>query len=119
MKRIVKAATYSKRETIEMQLDNLDTYNCGYDLKVTSDSGDFKLEPRKDKDMMPKFKVISFTQDDGTVLYDVELSFPNIYLGEDQYADTAEYWLGVWMGAAQLATQIKKLRVDPNEQYEE
>lgn len=120
MKRSIAAAENSRYDIIERQLDSkLDAFNAGYKVTNIEEDGSFSLEARRDRNMMPTFTITPMTTDEGTIIYDVEMSFPNIYLGADQYADDAQYWLGQWAYAAQLATQIKKMEIDPEMDYED
>lgn len=119
MKSDVTAST-SRYDIIERQLDSkLDAFNAGYKITNVEDDGSFSLEARRDQNMMPTFTITPLPTEIRTIVYDVEMSFPNIYLGADQYTDDAQYWLGQWMYAAQLATQIKKMEIDPEMDYED
>lgn len=120
MKRRITAATDSRFEIIERQLDNLPAYNCGYNLTVDPKAdGNFQLVARENAEIMPKFKITPHPQDDGVIYYDVELEFPNIVCDENEYADHAEYCIHQWEKAACLATYIKHMEVDPNAEYED
>lgn len=121
MLRYVRASSYSRAEIVEMEIENaLDAYNAGYNLEIDpSGSGEFNVIARENRNMMPSFTITPYSTEDDKIVYDVEMSFPNIYLDVNQYADTAEYWMDRWKCAAQLATQIKRLVVDPNADYED
>jgi hypothetical protein len=120
MKRRIVSATDPKFDIIERQLDNLPAYNCGYNLIVDPKAdGNFQLVARENAEIMPKFKITPYPQDDGVIYYDVELEFPNIVCDENEYADHAEYCIHQWEKAARLATYIKQLDVDPNAEYED
>lgn len=114
MKRSVTAAENSRYDIIEQQLDSqLDAYNAGYKITAVEEDGSFALEARQDQNMMPVFFITPIPADTAdVVVYDVEMQFPNIFLGELQYADDAEHWINEWQKAAKLATQIKKLEID-------
>lgn len=123
MKKQVKGAIqFDKFDTIERQIESrINAYNAGYDLVVDPDGdGSFSLSAREDRRMMPTFTITPIHQPDGVIVYEVELSFPNIYLGLDhQYVDDAEYWIHNWERAAKLATSIRTLVVDPDLEYED
>lgn len=119
MKKYIKTATTFDNDKMKMQFSMLENeaYNAGYDLWVQ----DYQmiLRPRRGEEYLPDFFIRREDVGDGMFGYDVELQFPTVHLGPDEYADTAEYAVGKFQKAAKLATMIKKFTVDPNAEYED
>lgn len=119
MKKYIKSASTFDTDKMEMQFSMLENeaYNAGYEFWV--EDYEISLSPRRGEKYLPDFFISRVDVGDGKFGYDVELQFPTVYIGSDEYADTAEYAVSRFEEAAKLATMIKKFTIDPNEEYED
>lgn len=71
-------------------------FNAGYDMTVTDD-WEITCIATEDADKMPKVEIVVTREDDqDTINFDANLTFPALSTAEEQYYDSVHYYIEEW-----------------------
>lgn len=104
---------------IENFLSTLESsaYNAGYELDL-NDPYKIKIEPTKDKDLMP-YIYAEYQEDDVFFWYRVEMTFPKSMSEEETNYMRFSSYMRDWMDAAKLADYLMEHKWEIDTEWED